>query len=83
MHCRAPIPQRVSVDVGCGIFVDMSVEEAHAYCANRLTSLSQLIGVLESELLKTGTDLAIAESGLRELHRAAQAEASEGAGTVQ
>lgn len=81
MHARIPATDLVAVHVGCDVFLELSLDEARAYCGGRLTSLAQLISVLEAEVLKTATDLVIAENGLEELHRA-EAEAGGGADSL-
>lgn len=72
MHARIGATNTVCIDVGCGIYLELTLDEASRYCAGRLTSLSSLISVLEAEVVKTGADLVIAESGLAELYRAGQ-----------
>lgn len=72
MHARIGATNTVCVDIGCGIFLELTLDEATRYCSGRLTSLSSLISVLEAEVIKTGADLVIAQSGLAELYKSRQ-----------
>lgn len=67
VQARLSRPERVAVDVGVGLYLDMDLEEAVRYCRGRLETLQRLTVILESEVEKTGKDLATADEGLAEL----------------
>jgi hypothetical protein len=67
VQARLSRPERVAVDVGVGLYLDMELEEAVRYCRGRLETLQRLTVILESEVEKTGKDLATADEGIAEL----------------